>query len=95
MEFEYAIPLADAAIMLDVLCERPIIEKTRHRETHLERIWEIDVFHGENDGLVIAELEVQNEAEQFQRPTWAKTEVSDDARYFNNNLAKYPYRSWK
>jgi CYTH domain-containing protein len=60
LEFEYPIPLADAAVMLDQICERPLIEKTRHLEVFAGRKWEIDVFHGDNDGLVVAEVELEN-----------------------------------
>ena len=58
LEFEYAIPVSDAATMLDLLCERPLIEKTRYRESFGGRTWDIDVFHGDNEGLVVAEVEV-------------------------------------
>jgi CYTH domain-containing protein len=95
LEFEYPIPLADAAVMLDELCERPLIEKTRHRETFAGRTWEIDVFHGDNDGLVYAEVEVASAADQVVLPPWAGAEVSDDSRYFNNNLATNPYKNWR
>jgi adenylate cyclase len=95
LEFEYPIPLADATIMLDQLCERPLIEKTRHRETFAGRTWEIDVFHGDNDGLVYAEVEVASAADRIMLPPWAGAEVSDDPRYFNNNLAANPYKNWR
>lgn len=95
LEFEYPIPLADAAVMLDKLCERPLIEKTRHRETFAGRTWEIDVFHGDNDGLVYAEVEVASAADHVVLPPWAGAEVSDDLRYFNNNLATNPYKNWR
>jgi CYTH domain-containing protein len=95
LEFEYPIPLADATVMLDQLCERPFIEKTRHRETFAGRTWEIDVFHGDNDGLIFAEVEVANAADQVVLPPWAGAEVSDDPRYFNNNLAANPYKNWR
>jgi CYTH domain-containing protein len=95
LEFEYPIPLADATVMLDQLCERPLIEKTRHRETFAGRTWEIDVFHGDNDGLVFAEVEVANAADRVTLPPWAGAEVSADPRYFNNNLANNPYKNWR
>jgi adenylate cyclase len=94
-EFEYPIPLADAAAILDGLCVPPFIEKTRYREEFAGHIWEVDVFHGDNDGLVIAEIELASATEQVALPRWAATEVSDDPRYFNNNLAANPYRNWK
>jgi adenylate cyclase len=95
LEFEYPIPLADAEIMLEQLCRRPLIEKTRHREIFAGRIWEIDVFHGDNDGLVIAEVEVAHAADQVVLPPWAGAEVSGDQRYFNNNLGIEPYKNWR
>jgi adenylate cyclase len=95
LEFEYPIPLLDAAMMLDKLCERPLIEKTRHREIVGSHTWEIDVFHGENNGLVLAEVEVASETETFERPSWLAQEVSGDPRYFNNNLVRYPFRTWR
>jgi adenylate cyclase len=93
-EYEYPIPLADAEAMLDQLCQRPLIEKTRHCEPFGGRTWEIDVFHGENEGLVLAEVEVEHAADAVALPPWAGAEVSDDARYYNNNLAAQPYSTW-
>jgi CYTH domain-containing protein len=95
LEFEYPIPLADATVMLDGLCERPLIEKTRHREVFGGRTWEIDVFHGDNDGLVLAEVELAEPEDEVELPPWAGAEVSSDPRYFNNNLAANPYRNWR
>ena len=94
-EFEYPIPLDDAGAMLTALCEQPIIEKTRHRENVAGRIWEIDVFHGANEGLVLAEVEVAHEADSVALPPWAGAEVSADPRYFNSNLVANPYRNWR
>ena len=95
LEFEYPIPLADAMEMLDRLCERPLLEKTRHREIFAGRCWEIDVFHGNNDGLIVAEVEIANPGDEVEFPHWAGAEVSHDARYFNNNLAANPYKNWR
>jgi CYTH domain-containing protein len=95
LEFEYPIPPADACVMLEQLCERPLIEKTRHRESFAGKIWEIDVFHGDNDGLVLAEVEVSSATDRIAPPPWAGAEVSDDARYFNNNLIRNPYKNWR
>lgn len=92
-EYEYAIPAADATALL-ALCERPLIEKVRHTEEHERKTWEIDVFHGDNEGLVIAELELASEDEPFAVPPWAIEEVSHDPRYYNANLVKAPYRTW-
>jgi len=93
-EFDYAIPLDDATILLDSLCEQPLIDKHRHKEVHGGRTWEIDVFHGDNDGLVVAEIELASEDEKIELPVWIVREVSSDPRYYNSNLLKAPYRTW-
>jgi adenylate cyclase len=93
-EFEYPIPLVDAQFLLEHVCERPLIEKHRHVEFHGGRKWEIDVFHGDNDGLVVAEVEVPSEDAEIALPAWAGPEVSHDPRFFNSNLAQRPFRSW-
>ena len=93
-EFEYAIPLADASQLLDGLCEQPLIDKHRHKEVHGGKTWEIDVFHGDNEGLVVAEIELASEDEAFERPAWAVQEVSSDPRYFNSSLQKHPFKDW-
>jgi adenylate cyclase len=93
-EFEYRIPLADATFMLDTMCLKPVLSKTRYRERVGAHDWEIDVFHAENDGLIVAEVEVGSEAEQIEMPSWAGREVSDDPRYFNANLAVTPFKRW-
>jgi CYTH domain-containing protein len=95
LEFEYAIPLADATVMLDQLCEKPLIDKTRHRQEFAGRVWEIDVFHGDNDGLIVAEVEVENARAVIQAPQWVGAEVSADARYFDGNLQARPYNTWQ
>lgn len=92
-EFEYPIPLADAQAMLQ-LCEQPLIDKHRHIEQHHGKTWEIDVFHGDNEGLVVAEIELTSEDEAFERPDWALRDVSDDPRYFNAALLKNPFKNW-
>ena len=93
-EFEYSIPVEDAAILLDNLCEQPLIDKHRHKEVHGGKTWEIDVFHGLNEGLIVAEIELSSEDEKFELPVWAVKEVSSDPRYFNSNLLKNPYSTW-
>jgi adenylate cyclase len=93
-EFEYGIPLEDAAVMLNQLCERPLIDKHRHVEHFGGLNWEIDVFHGENEGLVIAEVELPSADTKVTLPPWAGTEVSSDPRYFNSNLLKNPFSTW-
>lgn len=95
VELEYPIPLGDAELMLATLCEQPLIEKTRHTELHGGKLWEIDVFHGDNDGLVMAELELASEDETYETPAWVLREVSDDPRYYNSNLISAPYKSWR
>jgi adenylate cyclase len=94
VEYEYEIPLSDAEQMLDSLCERPLIEKTRYEVPVRGHTWEIDVFEGDNAGLIIAEIELQDEAETFEVPSWVGEEVTDDARYFNSNLVREPYATW-
>jgi adenylate cyclase len=93
-EYEYEIPLDDANAMLDELCERPIIEKTRHVIDVDGTTWEIDEFAGVNDGLVVAEVELDDRDERFTLPDWAGDEVTDDPRYFNANLTAHPYSEW-
>lgn len=93
-EFEYAIPVAEAAAMLDGLCERPVIEKTRYVVESGEYTWEIDEFHGDNAGLIVAEVELQSPDEKPPLPDWVGEEVSSDPRYFNSNLVKKPFKTW-
>ena len=93
-EFEYAIPTEEAAAMLDALCERPLIEKTRYAVPLDGYTWEIDEFHGDNDGLVVAEVELSSADEKPPLPEWVGEEVSSDPRYFNSNLVKKPFKTW-
>lgn len=93
-EFEYEIPAAEANQMLDNLCEKPIIEKLRAKIPFGGLVWEIDEFHGENDGLIVAEVELQEENQKFEKPAWVGEEVSGDPRYFNSNLIKHPFKNW-
>jgi adenylate cyclase len=92
-EFEYAIPAADALALLG-LCLPSVIDKTRHEVSFGGHLWEIDVFHGENDGLVTAEVELADEAISPELPPWVGAEVSADPRYFNARLAAVPYAKW-
>ncbi|HHH38215.1 MAG TPA: CYTH domain-containing protein [Sedimenticola sp.] len=94
-EFEYPIPVADAEQLLSEMVEQPYIDKTRYRVQEGPHTWEVDVFEGENRGLVLAELELGSEDEPFDLPAWAGEEVSADPRYYNARLARHPYRSWK
>ena len=93
-EFEYGIPLEDARAMLP-LCDGPLVEKTRHLIPHAGHVWEVDVFHGENEGLTVAEIELKEEATPIQMPEWAGREVTDDPRYYNSSLTRHPFREWK
>lgn len=94
-EYEYPIPLVDAKEILKFLCKKPLIVKTRHfikRDLHT---WEIDEFHADNEGLIVAEIELSSLNEVFDKPSWLGREVTHDLRYYNNNLAKNPYTNWK
>lgn len=93
-EYEYPIPLADANEMLDQLCLRPLIEKRRHRVIHENHTWEIDEFLGDNQGLVLAEIELESESESWKSPEWLGIEVTSDMRYQNVNLAQHPFQRW-
>lgn len=94
-EYDYPIPLCDAEELLDHLCARPLIEKTRYHVEHAGHIWEVDVFEGDNAGLIVAEIELDSEDESFEKPAWAGEEVSHDPRYYNVCLVKHPYKEWK
>ncbi len=94
LEFEYPVPLADAETMLRDLCLRPIIEKTRYLVRHAGKEWEVDVFEGDNAGLVVAEIELEDEAQAVTLPSWAGQEVTGDVRYYNSNLVATPYKQW-
>ena len=93
-EFEYPIPLADAKVLLNTLCHRPIIEKMRYLVPYANKQWEIDVFEGDNAGLIVAELELQDESEQYETPPWLGEEVSHDPRYYNTCLSQHPFKDW-
>jgi len=93
-EWEYEIPVADAAELLDGLCEQPLIEKYRRRISYAGNVWEVDEFLGANAGLVVAEIELQSEDQQFDKPDWIGEEVTSDLRYLNSNLIKQPYATW-
>ena len=95
LEFEYAISEEDARDMFQHLCGSNVIEKTRHYIEHKNHLWEVDEFHGKNQGLIVAEIELESEDETFQRPDWVGDEVSHDPRYYNMNLITNPYENWK
>lgn len=94
-EYEYEIPIQDAREMLDHLCERPLVEKDRYEILQENHTWEVDEFLGENSGLVIAEIELESESEPFEKPDWIGEEVSQDPKYFNSNLIRFPYSLWE
>ncbi|HHJ53342.1 MAG TPA: CYTH domain-containing protein [Caldithrix abyssi] len=94
LEFEYEIPLEDANKMLDELCERPLIEKARYKIEYGGLVWEVDEFFGDNEGLILAEVELSDENQHIELPDWIGEEVSGDPRYFNSNLIKHPYKEW-
>ena len=94
-EYDYPIPLGDAEEILDHLCEGPLIEKTRYHVEHAGHTWEVDVFEGDNAGLVVAEIELDSEDQPFEKPPWAGDEVSHDPRYYNVCLVKHPFKAWK
>jgi len=94
-EWEYEIPVPDAAELLERLCEQPLVEKVRHRIEHAGHTWEVDEFQGENAGLVVAEIELGSEDEAFDTPDWIGQEVTGDPRYYNSSLIRLPYSKWK
>jgi CYTH domain-containing protein len=94
LEFEYEIPSSDAREMLDKLCEKPIIEKYRRKITFGNLVWEVDEFLGDNEGLIIAEVELTREQQYIELPDWIDREVTGDKRYYNAYLVKHPYKSW-
>ncbi len=76
------------------LCEPPLIEKTRHRIPYAGLVWEVDEFFADNAGLIVAEVELESEQQQFAKPAWLGVEVSHDKRYANANLLRHPYSQW-
>ena len=94
MEFEYEIPVADANAMLDELCERHLIEKKRYKIEFRGFIWEVDEFFGENQGLIVAEVELESEDQRYEKPEWIGDELTGDPKYFNSNLVQNPYLKW-
>jgi adenylate cyclase len=93
-EYEYPIPASDAEEFLAGLCQGAVIEKTRYKVPGDAVTWEVDVFHGANEGLVVAEVELASENQAFARPAWLGPEVSGDPRYLNTSLCLSPYRDW-
>jgi adenylate cyclase len=93
-EFEYEIPLPDAELLLEQVALKPQVEKIRYQVRCGKHVWDLDRFLGENQGLVLAEIELEAENEAFELPGWAGEEVSDDPRYHNSNLVTHPFREW-
>ena len=93
-EYEYSIPFDDCNAMLDSLAEKPLIEKKRYKIAIGALTWEIDEFFGDNQGLVVTEVELTSEDQVFDKPAWVGEEVSGDPRYFNSNLIKHPFSNW-
>jgi len=94
LEFEYAIPVNEAREILESVALKPYIDKTRFYIQQDEVCWEIDEFYGDNQGLIVAEIELPAEDYSFVRPDWLGKEVSDDPRYYNMNLMQMPFNQW-
>ena len=92
-EFETEIPISDANHLLSI-CDKPLIEKTRYKYDYEDLTWEIDEFHGVNDGLVVAEVELESEDQQFKKPNFIGEEVTGQVKYYNMMLLKNPYTTW-
>jgi CYTH domain-containing protein len=93
-EFEYEIPSVDAKYMIENLCEKPTLEKYRYVIPYEGFTWEVDEFLGDNAGLLVAEIELESEAQTFPLPAWVGEEVTGDDRYYNANLIKNPFKNW-
>jgi len=92
-EYEYNIPLDEARSLMN-LSQHSAITKTRHLVDYKNHLWEVDEFHEDNQGLVVAEIELEDENEVFEKPDWLDNEVTSDYRYMNSNLSKSPYNTW-
>ncbi len=92
-EFEYSIPLDEAEELLSLFCTS-IVTKKRYKIGYAGKTWELDVFAGDNEGLIVAEIELDHPDEDFELPPWAGDEVSSEARYYNNELARHPFNKW-
>ena len=92
-EYEYEIPVAEAAELFDQFVKTGL-EKTRYCITYADKLWEVDVFEGDNQGLVVAEIELHSEDEKFEHPSWVTIEVSGDDRYYNSSLSVHPFKNW-
>lgn len=94
-EYEYSIPVEEAHELLDTLCQKPLIEKIRYLVKYADKVWEIDEFAGDNQGLIVAEVELESEGELFKLPAWIGSEVSSLERYYNMRLTHYPFKDWR
>jgi len=93
-EFEYAIPVSDANELLNSLCLKPLIEKKRYKIYYRNLLWEIDEFLGDNSGLILAEVELEQPDQKILLPDWIGFEVTGDAKYYNANLVANPFKNW-
>jgi len=93
-EFEYEIPIEDANEIIKELCSGPVIDKTRYLVEYGSHTWEIDVFHGDNDGLIVAEVELESETEEVDLPKWVINEVTGEVKYYNTSLWDNPFNKW-
>ncbi|TNG02124.1 MAG: CYTH domain-containing protein [Gammaproteobacteria bacterium] len=93
-EYEFTIPVDQAREMMQQLVVGPVIEKTRYHVRYKEQTWEVDEFHGDNLGLIVAEIELDSIDQQIDLPEWVGEEVSEDPRYYNVNLILHPYKDW-
>ena len=94
LEFDFPISKDDAEQLMKHFCQTTTIDKTRHYVEYKGFTWEVDEFHGDNNGLVVAEIELESEDEDFEIPDWAGEEVTPDERYYNMNLATNPFKNW-
>ena len=94
LEYDFPISKEDAKELIFHFCKTTLIEKTRHYIEHKGHTWDVDEFHGKNNGLIVAEIELESEDEKFEIPDWVGEEVTQDDRYYNMNLAIHPFTSW-
>ena len=94
IEYEYEIPNQDAKELLELFCQNSIVEKNRYTIYHESTLWEVDEFLGSNQGLIVAEVELESEDQHYNKPSWIGKEVSTDKKYYNYNLAHHPYNQW-
>lgn len=92
-EWEKEIPVNEAMELMKIV-EPGVIDKTRYYVPAGKHTFEVDEFYGDNEGLIVAEIELQNEDESFEKPEWLGEEVTADRKYYNSALTKYPYKNW-